>query len=81
MGTYANITSKRMLQFLRWLGNHKKVDIVSGGTHPTKVICHNGETYPLPLSHTIVNKHIVKHFCVWLVKNEVCTQQEFNDKL
>ena len=82
MGQYADVTSRRMLQFLKWLGNHKSVDITVGGKHPIKVICpRSGESYPLPISHTAVNKHIVKHFMEWLVKNEICTKQEFDKHL
>ena len=82
MGQYANVTSRKLLQFLKWLGNNKKVDIKVGGNHPTKVTCqNNNESYPLPISHTMVNKNIVKHFMEWLVKNEICTQQEFDERI
>ncbi len=82
MGQYANVTSQRMYQFLKWLGNHKEVDVLVGGRHPTKVTCHkNRETYPLPLGHGSVNKHIVKHFMEWLVKNQICTVEEFDQRI
>jgi len=82
MGQYADVTSKRMLQFLKWLCNHKEVDVTHGGNHPTKVTCRkNGESYPLPLGHSYVNKHIVKHFMEWLVMNGACTTQEFDEKI
>jgi hypothetical protein len=71
-----------MYQFLKWLGNHKDVDVTDGGKHPTKVTCRrNGESYPLPLGHSVVNKHIIKDFMEWLGKNGVCTEQEFDDKI
>lgn len=82
MGGYTNIKSRRMFQFLKWLGNHKNVDVVVAGKHPVKVICRlSGESYPLPLSHSEVNKFIVKDFMEWLVKNEVCTEEEFDENL
>lgn len=82
MGSYANITSRRMYQFLRWLGNHKEVEVLVAGKHPVKVTCsHNQESYPLPISHKIVNKHIVNDFIEWLVKNQIGTREEFDDKL
>lgn len=82
MGEYANVTSRRMYQFLKWLGNHKDVHILVGGHHPAKVTCHkNQETYPLPISQAFVNKNIVKDFMEWLVKNGVCTRDEFDEKL
>ena len=81
MGQYANVTSRKLLQFLKWLGNHKKVDVKIGGNHPIKVTCQNSsESYPLPSSHIMVNKNIVKHFMEWLVKNDICTQQEFDER-
>ena len=82
MGQYANVTSRKLLQFLKWLGNHKKVDVMIAGKHPVKVTCHNSsESYPLPTSHSMVNKHIVKHFMEWLVENDICTQQEFDERI
>lgn len=82
MGEYAGITSKRMYRVVKWLGKHKAVDVVVGGNHPIKVTAHKtNESYPLPISHKIVNKHIVKDFVEWLVRNEVCTKKEFDEKL
>ena len=82
MGQYANIKSRRFYRFLKWLGNNKDVDVVEGGCHPTKVICNNSqESYPLPLSHSEVNKHIIKDFVEWLEKNNVCTKEEFDNHL
>lgn len=82
MGQYANVSSKKMYCFLRWLGNNKDVDVIVGGKHPAKVICKkNGEAYPLPISHREVNKHIIKAFMEWLVKNETCTKEEFDRQL
>ena len=74
MGQYANVTSRKLYQFLKWLGNHKKVDVI--------ITCqNNNESYPLPMSHAMMNKNIVKHFMEWLVKNEICTQQEFDERV
>lgn len=82
MTRYADIASKRILRFLKWLGNHRDVEVAEGGNHPTRVTCLNsGESYPLPTGHAYVNKHIVKHFMEWLVKNGVCTEQEFDERL
>lgn len=79
MGQYANVTSRRMYQFLKWLGNHKEVDVIAGGAHPIKITCHsNGESYPIPISHRFVNKHIVRDFIEWLVKNNICSKDEFD---
>ena len=80
MGEYANIKSKKFYQLLKWLSNHKRFEIVQGGRHVAKD--HAIETncsYPLPLSHKEVNKNIVKDFRDWLVKNSICTAEEFDD--
>jgi hypothetical protein len=52
---------------------------MGGGKHPIKVISSKtGQSYPLPVGHGFVNKHIVKHFMEWLVINEICTKEEFD---
>jgi hypothetical protein len=82
MGQYANVSSKKIYNFLKWLGNNKMVDVTVGGKHPAKVVCNkNGEVYPLPIGHREINKHIVRAFMEWLVKNEVCTKEEFDRRI
>lgn len=81
MGQFANITFKRMKNFLKWLGNHKTVDVLVAGNHPIKVTCHESkQSYPLP-GHREVNKHIVKDFMEWLIKNGILTEEEFKEHL
>jgi len=71
-----------MHQFLKWLGNNRAVDVVDAGRHAVKVTCQkNNESYPLPLSHRTVNKNIVKDFMEGLVKNDICTKQEFDERV
>ena len=82
MGQYASVTAKRMYQFLKWLGGHTDAHVTIGGRHPTKVTCpKTGQSYPLPISHAVVNKHIVKDFMEWLVKNDICTKDQFDEKI
>ncbi len=82
MGGYANIKIKKFYNFLEWLKNHKPVEVISGGKHVVKIRCiATNEVYPLPLSHKVINKHIIKSFRDWLIKNDVCTQEEFDRKL
>jgi hypothetical protein len=79
MGEYANVKPRQLYAVLKWLGNNKPVDVVVGGKHPIKVISSKtGQSYPLPVGHGFVNKHIVKHFMEWLVINEICTKEEFD---
>lgn len=82
MGQYANVNSKQLIRLVKWLGNHKNIDVLTGGKHPTKVTCVNtGQTFPLPAGHRVMNKNIVKAFKDWLVKNNVCSEEEFNEHL
>ena len=82
MGTYADIKSRKLNRVLEWLVHNKGIEVTRGGKHNKKVTCiRNGKAYPLPLSHKTVTKYIVKDFVEWLVKNEVCTEQEFDDCL
>lgn len=80
MGEYANIKPRTFLQLLKWLANNKNVDVTVGGKHPTKVKCHSDGSYPLPY-HKRIDKNIVKSFMDWLVKNGVCTKEEFDSHL
>lgn len=83
MGEYANIKYKKFKKgILRWLENRDGVRIESGGKHNIKVSCiHTGNLYPIPKDHNEINKHIVKDFMKWLVKNEICTEEEFDERI
>lgn len=82
MGQYADITSRQLRRLLKWLADSKGVDVVAGGTHPIKVTCRkNNESYPLPMSHRMVNRHIVKDFMEWLERNGICTKEEFDERI
>ncbi len=79
---FANMKSRRARRFLIWLENHKGVTVESGGKHPYKVSCiHNNQSYPLPISHGEINSHTMKHFCEWLVANEICEWSEIEKNL
>ena len=82
MTSYTSIkTSKFKKGVLKWLKNTKKIKIASSGKHH-KIHCnHNGESFPLPLSHREINRYLVKNFARWLEKNEICTKEEFNSHL
>ena len=82
MGEYANIKSKRFYRLLKWLSNHKRFEIMPGGRHTTKArAIETNSSYPLPLSHGEVNKNIVKDFRDWLVRNNICQIEEFDEHL
>ena len=82
MGEYANVKSKKFFQLLKWLSNHKRFEVVHGGRHVAKAhAIETNSSYPLPLSHKEVNKNIVKDFRDWLVRNNVCTTEEFDEHI
>lgn len=82
MGEYANIKSKKFYRLLKWLSNHKRIEIILGGRHTIKAhAIETNSSYPLPLSHNEVNKNIVKDFRDWLVRNKICQIEEFDDQL
>jgi len=61
---------------------HKQVKIVSGGKHVVKAVAiKTNQAYPLPLNHPTVSKRIVKAFRDWLVENNVCTIEEFDERV
>lgn len=82
MGQYANIKSKKFIRVLNWLAKNKGVNLKKAGKHIYKVECiHNGEAYPIPASHDEINSHIAKAFGEWLVKNTICTRDEYDSLL
>lgn len=82
MGEYANIKSKKFYYLLKWLSNHKRFEMFQGGKHVSKAhAIETGYSFPLPLSHNEVNKNIVKAFRDWLIDNNVCTIEEFDEHL
>jgi len=79
MADYADIKSRKVVRFLRWLVENKGVEVTSGGRHNYKVTCiRNGKSFPIPSSHKIINRFVVKAFVDWLVENEICTKEEFD---
>jgi len=83
MGEYANVKYKKFKKgILKWLEKKDDIRVESGGKHHIKVCCiHNGESFTVPKRHNEIDKFIVKDFMKWLVKNEVCTKDEFDEKI
>lgn len=81
MGGYGDVKRRTVIRLLKWLANNKTVEATDGGRH-TKVMCiRNGKAFPVPTTHQFVNKHILKAFMEWCVENEVCTKEEFEERL
>ncbi len=82
MTNYASIkTSKFKKGILKWIENVGGVEITNKGKH-CKIHCiHNGQSFPLPLSHRHINKFLIKRFVEWLEKNEICTKEEFDNNI
>ena len=82
MTSFADLKTKKFLRLVKWLGKNKGVTIEQGGRHNIKVTAiHTGKSYPLPTSHSIMNKNIIQSFMEWLIKEDICTEQEFKDNL
>lgn len=82
MSGYGDVKRSRIIGLLNWLARHKGVAVEAGGRHNHKVECiHNGNTYPIPSSHPVINKHVVKSFQEWLAANDVCAKEEFDEHL
>ncbi len=82
MGEYANVKSKQFVRTLKKLVRKYKVELADGGNHNYVITCiHNAKSYPIASSHREMNKHIVKNFGEWLVKNEVCTKEQYDELL
>lgn len=82
MSEYADIKYNKFQNFLKKLKNVSGVEVSPGGRHNTKVTCiYTGQSYPIPSSHNVVNKHIVKHFMEWLVESKVCSKKEFDEMI
>ena len=83
MSGYTDIKSKKLKKgLLRWLDNKKGVEISEGGKHQIKITCiHNGKSFPIPCNHSTINKFMVKGLMKFLVQNEICAKEEFDERL
>lgn len=80
--SYGDIKTKKFKNVLKWIDNLSGVEVGKGGKHNIKVHCiHNGQKYPIPTSHRNINKYIVADFGKWLVKNGICTIEEYNERI
>ncbi|PIY96100.1 MAG: hypothetical protein COY66_05090 [Candidatus Kerfeldbacteria bacterium CG_4_10_14_0_8_um_filter_42_10] len=74
MGNFANVKHKRLIRFLKSLSG---LELCSGGKHcKVKIIC-TGKVFTVPTIHGGVDKHIVSDLCNLLIKNEICTEEQF----
>jgi len=80
MAQYADMKSKRLKKALRKLANKGKLDFTDDGRHAS-ITSPMGHKYPIPLSHRITNKFIVKELVDFLIAHNICTKQEFDDLL
>ena len=82
MSGYGDIKTKKFLNAITWLKNNKPITVHKGGRHNIKISCiYNGKSFALPTSHPEINKHIVQKFVMWLVANNICTKEEFDQRL
>lgn len=82
MSVFADVKSRKFVKFLKWLAKNKPITLSDGGRHNYKVTCiYSGNSYPIPSSHRIMNKYIVKDFTEWLIKNQICREEEIVTRL
>lgn len=82
MTEYADIKKNKFQNFLKKLKNISGIEVSGGGRHNTKVTCiHTGQSYPIPSSHPVITKFIVKDFMKWLVRSNICTKEDFDKML
>lgn len=83
MGTYANVKYKKLAGgLLRWLASKENVEVKVGGNHVI-LVCHAfaERPFPIPKVGNEVNKYIIASFQKWLEKLEVCSKEEFDERL
>ncbi|TSC66040.1 MAG: hypothetical protein G01um101477_246 [Candidatus Doudnabacteria bacterium Gr01-1014_77] len=81
MSGYGDVKRRRMKRLLKWLKTTKGVEVKQGGNHTILRCIQNGAAIPVPSSHSVVNKHIVKDVMEWCIKNGICTREEFDKRL
>lgn len=81
MGEYGNVKRKKIVGFLNWLQANKKVELIQGSNHTLLKCIHNGEKTPVPLRHTKVDKNLVFALQKWLVRNQICSKEEFDEHI
>lgn len=81
MGGYNNVSQRKIKRFLKWLKNHKQVEVEEGAKH-TRITCiYNGNSTLAPTRHSEVDPNLIKALVDWLIKNEICTKEECDSQL
>ncbi len=81
MSGYGDVKRKKVIKLLAWLKNSKGIETFEGGRHKKVRAIETQECFPIPCSHPTIDKNILKEFCKWLVKNKICTKQEFDKRI
>ncbi|NQU77442.1 hypothetical protein HQ544_01975 [Candidatus Falkowbacteria bacterium] len=82
MGTYANIKKNRMKRFLKWLDTREFVSVEKAGKHQYNVKYNYWKRpFPIPFKNNEVNKYIVKALMKKLTGSEICTEEEFDERI
>ena len=83
MGEYANVKRKNIDKLLRWLiKKDNSISVEPGAKHQIKIKYSFWDNcFPIPYKHPKVNKHIVKDLMKKLVASEICTKEEFDEKI
>jgi len=81
MSGFGDVKSKKLKNVIKWLSSKTEIRVSKGGRHNIKIKHIYDGAYPLPISHSTIDKHVVKHFADWLIQNNVCTEEEFSARL
>lgn len=82
MTKYANVRRTDILRLLLWLAEKRGVTIKSGGRHQILIkYMYWDRPFPIPDKHNEVNRFIVAALMEKLVASEICTQEEFDERI
>jgi|GEM_PF-939447 len=82
MTRYANVKRNTVIRFLNWLATKEDVFIRKGGKHTynIKYVLWD-RPFPVPFKHNEVDRFIIEALMKKLVKSNICTEDEFDEKI
>ena len=81
MGEYADVKTRKVRKFIKWLKRNKSIEVRESGKHLVVTCIYNGKSFPVPVAHRVVNKNILKEFMNKLIEWRICTETEIRDRL
>lgn len=82
MGEYADVKRAKILKLLKWLDKMEGFTVDTGGNHQWVIKYTDwNRPYPIPFKHNVVKKTIVKALMKKVVATNLCTKEEFDQRL